>query len=149
MGPVRPPAASLRVRRPALTSRAGLDRVEVDDGATTVHVDAGAAGPEKDQHMRMSIKPASSPQTIVPAEYLPLHKYLENRFADTVVLTIGQIEDLLGFALPSLAHFQREWWTTAEEDHNSSPQSRSWTEASRTATVNMSAQIVVFERTSA
>jgi hypothetical protein len=98
--------------------------------------------------MRLSIKPAGAPQTIVPAEYLPLHKYLEGRFADTVVLTLGQIEDLLGFTLPSLARFQREWWTTAQEDPNPSPQSLSWTEASRTATANLRAQTVVFERTS-
>jgi len=91
--------------------------------------------------------PAGAPHTIVPAEYLPLHTYLEGRFADTVVLTLAQIEDLLGFTLPSLARIQREWWTNAQED-NPSAQSLSWTEASRTATANLRAQTVVFERTS-
>jgi len=48
----------------------------------------------------MTPKPRSFP---VPAEYLSLHKYLENRYADTVVLTFSQIEDLLGFVLPESA----------------------------------------------
>lgn len=32
----------------------------------------------------------------VKAEYRGLHKYLRDRFADTVVLTFGEIEELLG-----------------------------------------------------
>ena len=30
----------------------------------------------------------------VPNKYAPLHDYLANRFADSVVLTFGQLEDL-------------------------------------------------------
>ena len=30
---------------------------------------------------------------VVPAEYLPLHKYLDGRYADTVVLTFAEVED--------------------------------------------------------
>ena len=82
----------------------------------------------------------------VPAEYRSLYKYLDNRFADTVVLTFSQIEDLLGFTLPELAHLQRDWWASAAADSTPSPQSRSWTEASRTATPNLVARSVVFER---
>jgi hypothetical protein len=85
----------------------------------------------------------------VPAEYLPLHKYLDDRFADTVVLTIGEVEDLLGSPLPELAHLQPEWWANGDADGPPSPQSRSWLRAGRIATPNLRAQIVAFERTSA
>jgi hypothetical protein len=83
----------------------------------------------------------------MPGKYKLLYQYLENRYANTVVLTFAQIEDLLGFTLPDSAHVQHEWW--GNEDPNDTtrpPQSRSWTLASRTATPNLQAQTVVFER---
>jgi hypothetical protein len=89
--------------------------------------------------------PESQP-IAVSAEYRYLHKYLETRYAQTVVLTFAQIQDLLGFALPDLAWVQREWWASADADSTPSPQSLSWTEASRSATPNLLAQTVVFER---
>jgi len=87
----------------------------------------------------------------VPAEYLSLHKYLDDRYANTVVLTFAEIEDLLGFTLPDVARLQQEWWSSADADADRTPsaQSRSWTQASRTAKPNLLAQIVVFERASA
>jgi hypothetical protein len=36
----------------------------------------------------------------MPGTYTSLYQYLENRYANTVVLTFAQIEDLLGFPLP-------------------------------------------------
>jgi len=85
----------------------------------------------------------------VPAEYRSLHKYLDDRYANTVVLTFAEIEDLLGFTLPDLARVQQEWWATADADSIPSAQSRSWIEASRTAKPNLLARTVVFERASA
>ena len=85
----------------------------------------------------------------VPAEYLSLHKYLDDRYANTVVLTFAEIEDLLGFTLPDLARLQQEWWANADADSTPSAQSRSWTQASRTAKPNLLARTVVFERASA
>ena len=79
-------------------------------------------------------------------EYRLLHKYLRDRYANRVVLTFGEIEDLLGFALPEPARLQREWWGATESVAPQSAQSDAWTLASRTATVNLSAQSVVFER---
>jgi hypothetical protein len=87
-----------------------------------------------------------TPAVAVPAEYLSLYKYLDNRFADTVVLTFSQIEDLLGFTLPALARLHKEWWGNVDADGPSSAHSRSWIQASRTATPNLLAQSVVFER---
>ena len=86
---------------------------------------------------------------VVPAEYLPLHKYLDGRYADTVVLTMAEIEDLLGNPLPEAAHTDVAWWASTEAEITPSPQSRSWTRANRTAKPNIKAAIVVFERTSA
>jgi hypothetical protein len=83
---------------------------------------------------------------LVPVEYRGLHKYLDGRFAQTVVLTFAQIEDLLGFALPDLARLGREWWVTADASGPASAQSRAWTQANRTAVPNLSAQTVMFER---
>ncbi len=85
----------------------------------------------------------------VPAEFLPLHKYLDGRYADTVVLTFSEVEDLLGISLPNDAHVDPAWWGTAEAGATPSPQSHSWTRANRTAKPNVKAKIVVFERTSA
>ena len=79
-------------------------------------------------------------------EYRLLHKYLRERYANRVVLTFGEIEDLLGFALPEPARLQREWWGDSDSVAPQSAQSDAWTLASRTATVNLSAQSVVFER---
>jgi hypothetical protein len=91
----------------------------------------------------MSPKTRSLP---VPAEYMSLHKYLENRYADTVVLTFSQIEDLLGFALPESAHREPGWWADADADDIPSAQARSWTQAHRSATPNLPAHTVSFER---
>ena len=77
-------------------------------------------------------------------EYRLLYKYLRDRFADRLVLTFTQIEDLLGFALPGPARVQREWWDNAHSDR--STHSDAWTLAHRTASVNLSAQCVTFER---
>ena len=73
-------------------------------------------------------------------EYL----YLENRYANTVVLTFAEIEDLLGFALPEQARLEREWWTNLEITNYSD----SWMLASRTALPNLLAHTVAFERAS-
>jgi hypothetical protein len=85
----------------------------------------------------------------IPAEYLPLHKYLDGRYADTVVLTFSEIEDLIGISLPDIARLEQNWWANGDEGGTASPQSHSWTRANRTAKPNLPAQIVVFDRTSA
>ena len=82
----------------------------------------------------------------VPVVYAPLHKYLDNRYADTVVLTFSEIEDLLGSKLPDVAGLHSDWWANEAADSAPSPQSLSWTQASRTATPNLRARSVRFER---
>lgn len=78
-------------------------------------------------------------------EYQLLFKYLRDRYANRLVLTFAQIEDLLGFPLPEVAARDLEWWSS-DKVAARSPQSLAWTSASRTAAVNLGARIVVFER---
>jgi len=82
----------------------------------------------------------------VPAQYAALHKYLTERYADVVTLSFGQIEDVMGSALPALARTQPEWWTTTKAQSVDHAQSDAWILAGRTAEPNLGAQIVVFER---
>jgi len=80
----------------------------------------------------------------VPPEYLSLYTYLEHRYASTVVLTFPQMEALLGFALPERARTEPAWWTgvpVLRDVH-----SNAWSVAGRTATPNLSARTVAFER---
>ena len=83
----------------------------------------------------------------VTEEYRSLHKYLRDRYADKVVLTFAQIEDMLGFVLPNAARLEQGWWANPDADSTPSPQSQSWTRANRTATARLLPQVVVFDRT--
>jgi hypothetical protein len=89
---------------------------------------------------------AKPPRVAVPREYLPLHKYLAARFADVVVLRLVEMEDLLGWKLPAVARIQPEWWANPEGNANASAQSAAWTQAGRTAIVNLAAMKVTFDR---
>lgn len=80
----------------------------------------------------------------MPGIYRPLFEFLNSRFADRVVLTFGQIEDLLGFAMPAAARLDREWWTRQETPE--ATHSRAWLLAKRSAVPNLRAMTVVFER---
>jgi hypothetical protein len=80
----------------------------------------------------------------VPAEYVSLYTYLEHRYASIVVLTFEQMEALLGFSLPAPALTERDWWTGATVPAHR--QSAAWMGAGRTATPNLSARTVTFER---
>jgi len=79
----------------------------------------------------------------VPAEYQSLYKYLEHRYASIVVLSFVQIEALLGFALPATAITEPGWWAAAAVPTR---QSAAWAGAGRTATPNLLARTVTFER---
>jgi hypothetical protein len=50
----------------------------------------------------------------VTSEYRSLHKYLHDRYADCVVLTFAEIEDLLGFTLPDVARIDQAWWASGD-----------------------------------
>jgi hypothetical protein len=80
-------------------------------------------------------------------EYQALHKYLRERYANRVVMTFSEIQDVLGFPLPSEAWVQDSWWHGLPPHGRRSPQSDAWMLAGRTATVNLTARNVVFDRT--
>lgn len=84
----------------------------------------------------------------VPGKYAPLHEYLVNRYADTVVLTFAQIEDLTGGPLPASACAQQDWWTSADRDVDKLSRANAWILAGRTAQPNLLARTVTFERAS-
>lgn len=80
----------------------------------------------------------------VPAEYLSLYTYLEQRSPAIVVLTFEQMEALLGFALSASARTEPDWWSDAAVQclcHSSA-----WTETGRTAIPDLPARTVTFGR---
>ena len=99
------------------------------------------------QAREADIEPQRPPRRVMSGKYRLLYKYLDERYADTVVLTFAEIEDLLGFALPDQARHSEEWWTD-EEGPGELDYSDSWILARRTAAPNLRAGTVVFERRS-
>lgn len=96
------------------------------------------------EHRTAAAPPIQRPKPRVPAEYLSLYTYLDHRYASTVVLTFEQMESLLGFTLPEPARTERDWWTSAAV--RADWHSAAWTVAGRTATPNLPAGNVAFER---
>lgn len=91
-------------------------------------------------------QPTPKPEPLrLQAEHRVFHKYLRDRFAESVVLTFGEIEDLLGSALPAVARVQATWWTDVK-DGTRSAMSPAWVQADRTALPNLFAKTVRFDR---
>jgi hypothetical protein len=100
------------------------------------------------ERLDVEIPRVADPRSAMSGKYLSLYTYLQNRYANTVVLTFAEIEDLLGFTLPDLARLNEEWWTNPEPDIARPSYSDSWLLARRTARPNLLALTVVFERAS-
>ena len=98
----------------------------------------------EDVPVSLRITPPDDARPRVPAAYMPLYTYLDRRYAATVVLTFEQIEALLGFAPPSPAFADAEWWTGPCDVNNC--HTAAWTAARRSAAPHLSARIVAFER---
>ena len=84
--------------------------------------------------------------SVLVGRYASLYTYLENRFANTVVLTFAEIEDLLGFRLPDPARLREDWWTSPDPTGAAPRFADSWILANRTARPNLLALTVVFDR---
>ena len=76
--------------------------------------------------------------------FLALHEHLKNRYADAVVMTFGQLEDVLGSPLPRPARHDLKWWHS--DDADNVEHTNAWRLANRTAVPNLTAQTVKFER---
>jgi hypothetical protein len=106
--------------------------------------------------LKRKAAPARPERTLFPAlaaapegnagEYHALYVYLRDRYANRLVLTFAEIEDLLGFRLPERARVQPLWWSQAVAVGLRSTETSAWALAGRRATANLAAQIVVFER---
>lgn len=101
---------------------------------------------------RRPAAPASVAAPVAPPDRAPrrrvefpvFQKYLESRYADVAVLTFGQIEDLLGAALPAIALTRASWWS--EVDDEGARYAMAWKAAGRTALSNPGARHVTFAR---
>jgi len=89
---------------------------------------------------------AKAKRSAMSGKSTPLHKYLDERYADAVVLTFAEIEDLVGFALPELARLSNDWWTTPDPDASRPRFADAWILANRTARPNLPARTVAFNR---
>jgi len=99
------------------------------------------------RHQGLEADAADTEESLGSGRSAPLHKYLDDRYADAVVLTFSEIEDLAGFALPDLARLSSDWWTAPDPDTTRSRFADSWIEANRTARPNLQARTVAFLRT--
>jgi hypothetical protein len=68
------------------------------------------------------IVPVERTTVHVPPEYRALCTYLEHRYASVVVLTLEQIEALLGSPLPAPARTERDWWMGGVSIYNRTQQ---------------------------
>ena len=98
------------------------------------------------RHKALETDAANAEGPPMSRKSVPLHKYLDERYADAVVLTFAEIEDLLGFELPELARLSNDWWTTPDATANRSRFADSWILANRTARPNLRALTVAFDR---
>jgi hypothetical protein len=97
-------------------------------------------------HQEFEVDAAHAEGSLSSGKSVPLHKYLDNRYADAVVLTFSEIEDLAGFALPDMARLSNDWWTAPAPDTTRSRFADSWIQANRTARPNLAARTVSFLR---
>jgi hypothetical protein len=91
-----------------------------------------------------SIREPQGAPSSVPFEFLPLHRYLTDRYASNVVLSFAQIEALTGVALPQAARVDAGWWTSGATRTSRHPEA--WASARRSASPNLAARNVSFER---
>ena len=87
---------------------------------------------------------AKGQRAAMPGKSAPLYKYLNERYADAVILTFAEVEDLLGCALPALARASETWWTGPDPDGTQF--AASWILADRTARPNLQALTVASNR---
>ena len=100
------------------------------------------------RHQQVELGLSHAEASLAPGRSTPLHKYLDERYADAVVLTFAEIEDLIGYALPDVARRSHDWWAAPAPDPTHRRLADSWIQANRTARPNLRALTVTFDRAS-
>lgn len=80
------------------------------------------------------------------SKYDPLYRYLSIRKGSTVSMEFSEIETVLGSELPPPARRYTAWWGNEAEEAGRHPHSQAWMLAGMRATVNLTAEGVVFEK---
>lgn len=70
-----------------------------------------------------SIPRSSGKKSGYPGKYRKIGEYLDECSEDLVTLSYDEVEEILGFSLPSSAHNHRPWWANGGHPH-----SRAWTD---------------------
>lgn len=60
------------------------------------------------------------------SKYYPLYQFLQQSGEDVIVLTVADVQSILGGGLPNSARTQRAWWSNRRTAH---AQSLAWLEA--------------------
>jgi hypothetical protein len=84
-----------------------------------------------------------------PPKYDPLRAYLAAQVDDTVMLTVAEIETIVGTSLPARAR-SGAFWANAAHWWDASPQARAWLEVGWRVTgynVRLAVPTVTFGRT--
>ncbi len=103
---------------------------------------------ERARESEPGLDAAERRRSAMAGKYVSLYKYLNGRYANVVVLTFAEIEDLLGFSLPGQARQSEDWWTRPDANATRPRFCDSWILANRTARPNLLALTVVFTRAS-
>ena len=76
-------------------------------------------------------------------KYEPIITYLDLCKKKSITLTYNQIEEILGFDLPTSARKYKEWWSNNDKSHS---QCSAWGEAGYITTEVLLGESVTFEK---
>jgi hypothetical protein len=79
-------------------------------------------------------------------KYDPLENYLSACGQDSVTLTFGEIESIIGDTLPPTAYQMHQWWANSVDEHNMHVQQKAWYGAGYRSAVHLKEQQVTFVR---
>jgi hypothetical protein len=80
------------------------------------------------------------------SKYDPLHRFFCRAIQKTVTMTFGQMEGVLGFALPKTAKKREQWWANETVMDTRHVQCKAWMSAGFHAHPNLTAQTVTFSK---
>ena len=79
-------------------------------------------------------------------KYDPLEKYLSSCGLDSVTLTFGEIESIIGDTLPPTAYRRHQWWANSADEYNMHVQQKAWYGAGYRSVIRLKDQQVTFVR---